>query len=132
MTQLTAITITGIDPGRPPRIRKEAYIDLYFVLSEDPPEDWCEDFNALGRRVNPMAKVDIKQRGFINTYANAMDAIPAHFAEIKQAVADCNTQYLEKIQQRASDLARDNAASGKAEGPQQQLNAIIESLDFET
>lgn len=131
MTQFSEIKIKGTDPLRPPRIRKESYIDLYYLLSEEAPVDWCEDFNALGRRVNPMAKIDVSQRGFINSYVNAMETIPAHFAQIKQAVADCNAQYLEKLRQRELAQARDAASLSEEGGKQHQLNSIIASLDFD-
>ena len=132
MTLATEIRITGIDANRPPRIRKEAYIDLYYQLSEAAPEEWCEDFNALGRQVNPQAKIDKDEPGFVSTYVNDMEAIPGHFRQIKQAMADCNRQYLEKISQRQAALARDNASLQEQGGQQFRLNEIIAALDFET
>jgi hypothetical protein len=132
MTLPTVIKITGIDTNRPPRIRKEAYIDLYYQLSEAAPEEWCEDFNALGRQVNPQAKIDKNDPGFVSTYINDMEEIPRHFGQIKQAIADCNKQYLEKITQRQAALARDNAALQEQGGQQFRLNEIVAALDFET
>ena len=58
MTQFNEIKIIGIDTNRPPRIRKEAYIDLFYQLSEDAPEEWCEDFNGFGRHIKPLAKIE--------------------------------------------------------------------------
>jgi hypothetical protein len=131
MTSFNAIKITGIDASRPPRIRKESYVDLFYQLSEDAPEDWCEAFNAFGRHVNPMAKVDAANCSIINTYVNDIDAIPAHFEQIKQAVADCNAQHLEKLKQREMEMARDNADLQEQGGAQFKLNQIIASLDFD-
>ncbi len=131
MTTFNEIKIIGIDANRPPRVRKEAYIDLFYQLSEDAPEEWSEDFDSFGRQVNPLAKVDKSNRGFINTYVNDMDLIPAHFEQLKQAVADCNAQYLEKLSQRAQALARDNADLREQGGEQFKLNEIIASLDFD-
>ncbi len=131
MTTFNEIKIIGIDANRPPRVRKEAYIDLFYQLSEDAPEEWSEDFDSFGRQVNPLAKVDKSNRGFINTYVNDMDLIPEHFKQLKQAVAACNAQYLEKLSQRAQALARDNADLREQGGEQFKLNEIIASLDFD-
>lgn len=46
MTSFNEIKIIGFDTSRPPRVRKEAYIDLFYQLSEDAPEEWCEDFDS--------------------------------------------------------------------------------------
>ena len=132
MTLFNEIKIIGIDANRPPRIRKEAYIDLFYELSEDASEEWCEDFEGFGRQVNPPAKVDKTRRCFINTYVNDMNVIPAHFEQIKQAVVECNAQYLEKLRQREQALARDNASLSEQGGQQFELNQIIESLDFDS
>jgi hypothetical protein len=65
MTQFNEIKIISIDANRPPRVRKEAYIDLFYQLSEDAPEEWCEDFSGFGRHVNPLAKIEKGTRCFI-------------------------------------------------------------------
>ena len=132
MTVFNEIKIVGIDANRLPRIRKEAYIDLFYQLSEDAPEDWCEDFNNFGRHIKPMAKIDKGTRGYISTYVNDMETIPAHFAQIKQAVIDCNAQYLEKIRQREAALAKDTASLREQGGEQCKLNEIIAGLDFDS
>ena len=131
MTSFNEIKIIGIDASRPPRVRKEAYIDLFYQLSEDAPVEWCEDFAGFGRELNPLAKVDQTKRGFINTYVNDMSVIPTHFEQLKQAVVDCNAQFLEKLRQREVALAKDNADLSEQGGQQFQLNEIIASLDFD-
>lgn len=131
MTSFNAIKITGIDASRPPRIRKESYVDLFYQLSEDAPADWCEAFNGFGREVNPMAKIEADNRGIISTYINDIEAIPAHFEQLKQAVADCNAQHLEKLRQRELELARDKANLQEQDGAQFKLNEIVASLDFD-
>lgn len=132
MTQFNEIKIIGIDLNRPPRIRKEAYIDLFYQLSENAPEEWCEDFASFGRQVIPLAKIDKSNPGFISTYVNDMDAIPRQFEQLKQAVIDCNKQFLEKISERAITLAKDNAALREQGGQQYRLNEIIAALDFDS
>ena len=58
MDNILDIRIIGIDEKRPPIIRKEPYIDLFFKLSCKPPLDWCEDFNVLAKDLVPPVKID--------------------------------------------------------------------------
>ena len=132
MSSFTAIKIIGLDETRPPRIRKEAYIDLFFKLSEQAPADWCEDFNALGRRLNPGAKIDPASGVCIDTYVNDMEKIAAHLAEIRKTVSECNERHVEKIRQREAELAASNALLREQGGAQHRLNEIIDALDFDT
>ena len=132
MTTFNEIKIIGFDANRPPRVRKEAYIDLFYQLSDDAPEEWCEDFESYGRQVNPLAKVDKSNRGFINTYVNNMDVIPKHFGDLKQAVADCNAQFMEKLSQREAAQAAANANLREQGGEQFKLNEIVAALDFDS
>jgi hypothetical protein len=131
MTSFNEIKIIGMDANRPPRIRKESYIDLFYRLSEEAPEGWCEDFDAFGRQLSPTAKIDTADRGIISTYVNDMDTIPGHFAQLKQAVADCNREYLEKLRQMELAMAKDSADLREQGGEQFKLNQIIASLDFD-
>jgi len=131
MTPFEEIKISGIDEARPPKIRKEAYIDLHFRLSRQVPEDWCEDFNVFGRRISPAAKIDKSSCLVIDTYVNDMDRIPLQLAELKEAVSECNKQYLEKLRQRELALAAENAALQGEGGEQQRLNLIIAGLEFD-
>lgn len=130
MSSFEEIKIAGIDLDRPPQMRKESYIDLFYKLSAKPPSDWCEDFNALGRQLSPAAKIDKTSGECIDTYTNDMEKIPSQLGEIKQAVKDCNEQYLEKIKLKALELAASNAALQGQGGEQEKLNQIIASLDF--
>ena len=131
MNSFESIRINGVDETRPPRIRKEAYIDLYFRMSCEAPEEWCEDFNVLGRQIVPAAKIDKNSRLIIDTYVNDMNNIPAHLAELKLTVDECNQQYAEKLQQRELALAAENAALAGEVGEQQRLNAIVATLVFD-
>jgi len=78
-----------------------------------------------------MAKIDKSTRGIIGTYVNDMNFIPAHFAQLKEAVANCNVQYLEKLEQREAAMAKDNANLKEQGGQQFKLNEIVASLDFD-
>lgn len=132
MTTFKQIKIIGLDANRPPRVRKEAYIDLFYQLSEEAPEEWCEDFNGFGRHVAPLAKIDRGTRCFISTYVNDMDMIPEHLESLKQAVTDCNSRYMERIRQREIELAREAANLGALGGQQFKLNQIIARLEFDS
>ncbi|MFZ9039038.1 MAG: hypothetical protein ACO3DT_13365 [Gammaproteobacteria bacterium] len=130
MSSFEEIRIISIDEARPPRVRKEAYIDLFFKLSAKAPLDWCEAFNALGRQINPAAKIDKNLGETIETYVNDMGGIQSHLNEIKQTVVECNAQYLEKIRQRQLADAASNAALLGQDGEQAKLNQIISALEF--
>ncbi len=132
MSSFEEIKIVGIDPERQPRVRKESYIDLFFRLSTKAPDDWGEEFNALGRQLNPAAKVDKTNNMCIETYVNDMNNIQRHLNEIKQAVQDCNAKHVAKIEKRAADLAASQAALQGEDGAQHHLNQIIAALDFES
>ena len=79
----TTIRITGMDDQRPPRVRKEAYIDLVFKLSDKPPAAWIDIFNSLGRQLEPAFKIDKAAEDCIVAWVRQMDDITAHFASIK-------------------------------------------------
>lgn len=132
MTTTSDIRIIGLDPARAPRIRKESYIDLYFELSEKASKEWCEDFNVIGRRINPSPKIDSAKGQFIETYVNNMDQIAPHLNVVKKAVSECNTQYQQKLQQRALDLLASKANLQGQGGEQNRLNLIISTLDFDS
>lgn len=113
-------------------MRKEAYIDLYFQLSQKVPLDWCEDFNALGRRMDPSPKIDKNKGEFIESYVNNMNLIAGHLADIKLALLECNRAYQAKIDAKALALAASNANLQGQDGEQFKLNQIIAALDFDS
>ena len=131
MSSISEIKIVGMDEDRPPRIRKEAYIDLHFKLSQKAPMDWCEDFNALSRRTTPPPKIDKNKGVCIDTYVNDMSDIAAQLETVKAIVTKCTEQYLEKIRLQQQALAESNADLRGQDGKQFQLNQIIEGLNFD-
>ena len=131
MSDITDIKVIGFDNDRPPRVRKEAYIDLYFQLSEKAPLDWCEDFNALGRKVNPSPKIDKNKGLHIETYVNNMNLIAQQLASVKKLLLECNQQYQQKIDEKARILAASNASLQGQDGEQFKLNQIVEALSFD-
>jgi len=128
---MSEIKIIGIDKDRPPRIRKEAYIDLFFRLSEKGSIGWCEDFNALGRKLNPSPKIDKNIGECIQTYVSNMTLITQHLADVKEILRNCNEQYQQKIDEKARVLAASNASLQGQDGEQYKLNQIVEGLKFD-
>lgn len=131
MTTISAIKIIGIDDERPPQVRKEAYIDLFFKLSQKTPTDWCEDFNKLGHQIEPPFKIDKNKGLIVETWIRDMNLIPQHLEKIKLKITECNEQYLEKIRQKAIALAEKNASHPGEDSKQGQLDLIVATLNFE-
>lgn len=131
MEGISDIRIVGIDESRPPLIRKEPYIDLFFKLSHKAPQDWCDDFNRLIKDLVPQVKIDKTEGLFINAYVRDMNHIPGHLEKIKQKISICNEQYIENIRLRELAAAAKNAALVAADGEQARLNAIVAALRFD-
>lgn len=130
MEEICDIRIVGIDEKRPPIVRKEPYIDLYFQLSRQPPKAWCEEFNRLAKGMTPPVKIDVRTGIFIDAYVRSMDDIPAHFDNIKKKVNACNESYIKSIRQQALDDAEANASRLNAGDEQTRLNTIVAGLEF--
>jgi hypothetical protein len=131
MSDIKDIRIIGFDNDRPPRVRKEAYIDLFFQLSQKAPLDWCEDFNALGRKANPSPKIDKNKGVHIESYVNNMNLIAQQLVAVKALLLECNQQYQQKIDEKARILAASNASLQGQEGEQLKLNQIVDALSFD-
>jgi len=128
---ISDISIISIDETRPPQIRKEAYIDVYFKLSKQAPENWCDEFNALGRKINPAVKIDAKKGIFIEAWVKNMNDLPSHLEKIKQKVTECNELQIEKARLKALAIAA-SVASKLGQGSQQNaLNDIVAGLKFD-
>ena len=89
MEGISDIRITGIDERRPPRIRKEPYIDLCFRLAHKAPVDWCHDFTDHQSKVAFPSKIDIKECLYIETWVRSQDEIVGHLQTLKKAVTEC-------------------------------------------
>jgi hypothetical protein len=130
MQTINDIKIVSIDDERPPVIRKEAYIDLYFKLSGKAPMDWCEDFNALGRQITPGVKIEKNVGLCVEAWVKDMSQIAPHLEKIKQSILDCNEQYIEKARQKQAALLAANASAVGNDSEQFKLNEIIADLKF--
>lgn len=131
MENISNIKIIGIDDTRPPRVRKEPYIDIFYKLSHKVPADWCEGFNNLSKKLEPPVKIDKNEGLFIDAYVRDMNHIPAHLRKIKKVIAAFNEQYIESIRQRALVAAAENTSLSGHEGEQGKLNRIIAELKFD-
>ena len=131
MEGISDIKIVGIDEKRPPRVRKEPYIDLFFKLSHQAPEDWCEKFNALASRLSPPAKINKSKGLFIETYVRDMNNIPEHLETVKDKITVCSAEHTERFRQRELAAAEANTALQGNQGEQGKLNAIIAELKFD-
>ncbi|MBF0218078.1 MAG: hypothetical protein HQL49_00910 [Gammaproteobacteria bacterium] len=130
MEGISDIKIVGIDESRPPRLRKEPYIDICFRLSHQAPGDWCELFSHQTTNLNPSVRLDKRQGTFIETYVRDMAEIAPALEQLKLAVAHCTTTYIERRQQQARDDAAAVSTQGD-EGPQGQLNRIVAELNYD-
>ena len=132
MEGISDIKIIGIDEKRPPKIRKEPYIDLYFKLSHQAPVDWCKAFNALFSKHPSTPKIREKEGLYIEAWVRTPDEIAGLLQQLKDRIVDCSRQYIERVELsiRNADNANASLAQGDS-GEQGRLNRIIASLDFD-
>lgn len=130
MEGISDIRIIGVDEKRPPRIRKEPYIDLFFKLSHKAPDLWCREFVSSQPNLDYDVKMNPEDCLYIQTWVRNAAEIPGHLEKLKELVAACNTRYIEDIEASARDRMSDNDNLKNEEGPQGQLNRIIAGLDF--
>ena len=130
MEGISDIKIISIDEMRPPVIRKEPYIDLFLKLSHQAPSEWCRDFNNL--LADHASKPNIKEKEglYIEVWVRTPDEIVEVFEQIKETVATCTREFIERLELTARH-ADDANMSSEVSGEQGRLNRIIASLDFE-
>ena len=131
MEGISDIRIIGIDEKRPPKIRKEPYIDIVFKLSHQAPADWCRDFNALFVKHPATPKIDEKEGLYIEAWVRKPDEIAAVLDLLKDKVAECNRQYIERIALSVRNAGDENISLAHEGGEQGRLNRIIAALDFD-
>lgn len=128
MEGISDIRIVGIDDKRRPRIMKEPYINLYFTLSHKAPPEWCADFNRILSKHQFTTRINETEGLYIETWVREPEDIPAHLAQMKEAVKRCNVEYIEKVD---AATRRASSAESNAGGPQGRLNDIIAGLKFD-
>lgn len=131
MEGISDIRIIGIDDKRPPKIRKEPYIDVVFRLSHQAPADWCRDFNALLSKHPSAPKLKEKEGLYIETWVRTPEEIAILLEHLKEKVAQCSRLYIERVERSIRSAANVNASvSLEDEGAQGRLNRIVAALDF--
>lgn len=130
MEGISDIRIIGIDEKRPPKIRKEPYIDIVFKLSHQAPADWCSAFNTLVAKHPAAPKIKEGEGLYIEAYVRTPDEIIPFLALLKTKVAECSHHYIERIELTARNAGDVNSALALEAGEQGRLNRIIAALDF--
>ena len=131
MEGISDLKIIGIDEMRPPRIRKEPYIDIFFKLSHQAPADWCRSLNDLLAKISGNYKIKEKEGKFIETWVRTPDEIVELLEMLKNNVAECTRQYIERIEQARQNAGEAGAKLDQETGEQGRLNEIIAALDFD-
>ncbi len=131
MEGISDIRISGIDEKRPPLIRKEPYINLYFKLIHKAPKVWCDDFNHLVSKKTFPAKIDPHEGLFIETWVRLPEEIELALGGFQEAIKVCNDAYIARIQEEARSAAENSGDKLEDEGKQGQLNRIIAGLKFD-
>lgn len=132
MKGISDIKIIGVDKARPPFIRKEPYIDIYFELSHQAPTDWCEDLNTrlTNNHTTKTSSINGKEGLFIKSWVRTPGEITSLLEQLKNEITECTSQYIERIQLNSPHL--DGKTSGTSESSEQiNLNNIITSLVFD-
>ena len=131
MQGISDINIIGVDATRPPFIRKEPYIDIFFELSHQAPIDWCKDLNSLFaiNHTTSNANIDEKEGMFIKTWVRTPDEITSLLEQLNEEINECTHQYIERIQLSSQQSGGDTSEISES-SEQANLNNIIASLTF--
>ena len=132
MEGISDIRIIGVDAKRPPVIRKQPYIDLFFELSHKVPKDWSEDFNSLLSKHKFPAKIDSVDGLYIETWVRKPDEVAGQLAHLQAKVTECIDAYIAKIRLKQSQRQDQSRNEVEESGEQGELNRAIAGLDFST
>lgn len=132
MEGISDIKIIGIDEMRPPRIRKEPYINLYFKLSHKAPSAWCEDFNQVVAKNKYTTRIEPDEGLFIETWLRKPEEIEEMLEGLKKAVSASSDVFIARMKAEAlAAAASGGAVNPEDEGEQGRLNHIIARLKFD-
>ena len=132
MQGISDIKITGIDEARPPFIRKEPYIDIFFKLSHQAPTDWCKDLNSLFalNHSSKNASINEKEGLFIKTWVRKPDEISSLLEQVNDEIAECTRQYIERVNLNSQQEGGETFETLQSR-EQSNLNNILASLNFD-
>ena len=129
MEGISDIKIIGFDETRPPALRKEPYINLYFKLSHKAPKQWCLDFNELVAKGSYPIKIEPTEGLIIETWVRQATEIETLLDGLKEAVRNAIDKYIARIRANAKvDLPAQGAVVSEE---QAHLNLIISGLNFD-
>jgi hypothetical protein len=131
MEGISDIKIIGIDQTRPPMMRKEPYINLYFKLSHKAPAAWCDTFNHLASKKKYSTKIESSEGLFIDTWLRKPEEIEAVLDELKETVRVCTEEYIARLKAEMLAASADGGGKVEEEGEQGRLNRIIAGLKFD-
>jgi len=129
MEGISDIRISGIDEKRPPRIRKEPYIELFFQLIHQAPAEWCEDFNRRVSKLEYSTKIKPSAGLFIETWVRKPDEVEKWLNALKKVISTCNQEYVARIEARKNTAAANDVSMD--DGEQGRLNSIVAGLNFD-
>jgi hypothetical protein len=130
MEGISDIRISGIDETRPPRIRKEPYINLFFKLNHKAPAKWCDNFNSLVAKRKYPVKIDTDEGLFVETWVRKPEEIEPLVEALKEAVGHCTEEYIARIEAE-NRAAAEQTSDPENEGEQGHLNRILAGLNFD-
>ncbi|WP_196140808.1 hypothetical protein [Aliikangiella sp. G2MR2-5] len=131
MKEIFDLKIIGVDPTRPPKIRKEPYIELYFKLNHEAPMIWLKEFNDLVSKGEYPIKIKPENSSIIETWVRSIKEVEPAFNNIKLAVQTCIDNYRSR-QQAQLDKARAAENGVVLSAAQIELNTVIENLNFDS
>lgn len=121
------IRISGVEKGRSkkPNPEDNAYY-VYFCLSELPPREWIEIFEAERKfpRIENWREAWIEEQ-FIVIYCSPED-VRMQLEDLKEDVFNTNMKYREHLKQEKDKLSRGQM---KPEVRDEELNQFLEGLD---
>lgn len=131
MQGISDINIIGVDETRPPFIRKEPYIDIFFELSHQAPIDWCKDLNSQFalNKITSNSSINETEGLFIKTWVRTADEIESLLEQLKKEISRCTDQYIERIRLSSQQNGVDSSETNKS-SEQKKLNNIIASLVY--
>ena len=130
MEGISDLKIIGIDEKRPPKIRKEPYIDIFFKLSHKAPIDWCNEFNNLVAKLPTTPKIKAQEGLYIEAWVRTPDEIGSFLEQLKTKVEQCSREYIKRVELSVHSAGDANATLAQEAGEQGRLNRIIAALDF--
>lgn len=130
MENISDLKISGIDELRPPVIRSEPYIELFFRLNHKASKPWCRVFNETVSKSAYSMSIKIEEGLFIETWVRKKEEIEEVLKTMQAAIQSSIKQYIEHVEAR-SRASSTKSSGEEATGEQLELNQIIDGLNFD-